>query len=344
MKVIQVCFPEPYRITLEETEIRENLGDKEILVKNYYTLISPGTELAFYTGTHIGLSDPNNRWAKYPFYPGYASVGEVLEVGNDISEFNKGDLVYTLGRHRSIDIVDITNLKDRPVIKLDKELSLEEMIFARLAAISLTALYVSNFYVGDYITVFGLGLVGNFASQLFEIAGARVIGIDPVKSRLIKAKSCGIEYLVNPEEEELYTTIKEITREKGIRLVIEATGVPSVLDTAFTIVNKRGQIILLGSPRGKVEVDIYNYIHRMGVNLLGAHEGLQGFFDIPDRLTSTLYVMELIKKKILKVKELHTHTIGPENIKDAYELLLNKKEETLGVLIDWRDKWVNSEE
>lgn len=338
MKVVQVCFPGPYQITLEETEVKENLGDKEILVKNYYTLISPGTELAFYTGSHIGLSDPNNKWAKYPFYPGYASVGEVLEIGADVSDFNRGDFVYIIGRHRSFEIVDVTNLKDRPIIRLDKEFPLEEAVFARLAAISLTALYVSNFCTGDYIAVFGLGLIGNLASQLFEIVGTRVIGIDPVKNRLIKARQCGIEYLINPEEESLCTTIKEITNGKGVQIVIEATGIPSILNTAFTVVNRRGQIILLGSPRGKAEIDIYNHIHRMGTNLLGAHEGLQGFANIPDRLTSTLYVMELIKKKILKVRELHTHTIKPEDIKDAYELLLSKKEEALGILIDWRNK------
>ena len=49
-------------------------------------MISPGTELAFYTGTHIGFKDPSVKWAEYPFYPGYASVGNFVEIGNNIKK------------------------------------------------------------------------------------------------------------------------------------------------------------------------------------------------------------------------------------------------------------------
>jgi len=337
MKALQIFFPSPYQVVLEEKEIDEEIGDKEILVKNHYTLISPGTELAFYTGTHVGLSDPNNKWAKYPFYPGYASVGEVIKVGKDISEFKVGDLVYTLGRHCSVIKTELSDPLNRPVVKLSKDISQEEILFARLVAISLTAIHVGKFEIGEYTAVFGLGLIGNFVSQLLKIRGIGVIGIDPVENRLLKAKLCGIEYTINPDKEDIYNKIYEITGGKGLRSVIEATGIPSVLDIAFKLVDKRGQIILLGSPRGKAEIDIYNDIHRKGISIVGAHEGLQEYFDIPNRLTNTLYAIELIKRGILKVKELHTHTVVPAKAKEAYELLLNKKEEALGILIDWQE-------
>ena len=44
---------------------------------------------------------------------------------------------------------------------------------------------------GDRVVVIGLGLVGNFAAQLFQLAGARVLGLDIAARRLEVARACG---------------------------------------------------------------------------------------------------------------------------------------------------------
>ena len=84
-KIIEICFPDKYQVEFQSRP--KTLPEKSILVKNFFSLISPGTELAFYTGTHIGLKDPKNSWASFPFFPGYASIGIVEQADGMMNSF-----------------------------------------------------------------------------------------------------------------------------------------------------------------------------------------------------------------------------------------------------------------
>ncbi|QHI70653.1 hypothetical protein [Tichowtungia aerotolerans] len=58
-------------------------GSGELLVKNHKSLISIGTE----TTAFIGDYPAGSTWEKdfpYPFDAGYATVGEVIEVGEGV--------------------------------------------------------------------------------------------------------------------------------------------------------------------------------------------------------------------------------------------------------------------
>src|SRR5439155_14039658 len=54
-------------------------------------------------------------------------------------------------------------------------------------------------------------------------------------------------------------------------IVIEATGTPSVVPDALRVAGEMARVVLLGSPRGRVEIDPYTDIHRKGVSVIGAH-------------------------------------------------------------------------
>src|SRR5579862_5579800 len=98
MKARRVVFTGPHRAELEEFTVPETCGPEEALVRNCATLISPGTELAVFTDSW----DVPIRAAKpYPMRVGYAAVGEVLAVGDQVSELKPGDLVFTPTGHAS---------------------------------------------------------------------------------------------------------------------------------------------------------------------------------------------------------------------------------------------------
>ena len=48
------------------------------------------------------------------------------------------------------------------------------------------------------------------------------------------------------------------------------------------------------------------------------------------------HMLDLIAKSKLLIEPLLTHSLPAAEAKSAYELLLNAKERTLGVLLDWR--------
>ena len=95
-----------------------------------------------------------------------------------------------------------------------------------------------------------------------------------------------------------------------------------------------GQVILLGSPRGNAEVDLYFDLHRTGVSIIGAHGSRQvdaaQFGDPdPDEL-----MLDFIARERLKVAPLLTHVVPASGAATAYRGLLEDKDAWLGVLLD----------
>jgi threonine dehydrogenase-like Zn-dependent dehydrogenase len=221
-------------------------------------------------------------------------------------------------------LVYVSNLQDNPVIKLPDGLSPQEAVFARLAAISMTSLHQSRIHTGDTVVVLGMGLIGNLAAQLFALQGAVVAAVDVEPGRLDIARSVGLARTVLSAEG---VNTKEAVRDcLGVEpdIVVEATGVPALANEALELVRKRGQVVLLGSPRGTVVMKIYEHIHSKGVFLTGAHENMQKLPGVPNRGKTTAYVLDLISKGNLRVASLMTHCIPYGKAEEAYDMLLNK--------------------
>ncbi len=331
MKIKQIVFPSKMQAEIVEAEISDTPGPEEILVENTYGLISPGTELAMFTESHAGFPVPDFQYAKFPFYPGYASVGKVLVTGKDVENFQEGDLVYTAGKHTSHAIAS-TN---RTTIKIPDEVAIEHAPFAVLAQISLTAVRLSNVRLGQTVAVFGQGMIGNFAAQLMKAAGARqVVCIDIEEKRLSFSTMCDLHDHINPTIHDIGQRLEEITGRTGCQIVVEATGDPQVAPAAAKISSQNGKVILLGSPRGGTEMSLYFDIHRTGVSIIGAHGGRQPEVALYDDPEPHELMLDFIAQGRLEIASLHTHTLPASDAQLAYDGLLNEKGKFLGVLLD----------
>ena len=80
MKARQAVIAEPFRVGVREVDLPDP-GPEQVLVRTEASFVSPGTELAVYTGTHQWLQDPSLPDWKFPFRPGYSAAGEVVAVG-----------------------------------------------------------------------------------------------------------------------------------------------------------------------------------------------------------------------------------------------------------------------
>ncbi len=83
MKARQVVITGPNAVSVREVEIPDP-APNQILVQTEASVISAGTELAVYTGTHQWLKDPNLPDWKFPFRPGYSAAGVVAAVGSAV--------------------------------------------------------------------------------------------------------------------------------------------------------------------------------------------------------------------------------------------------------------------
>ena len=343
----QVVVRGPRDLVLEEQEVNPGgLEENEVVVKNRFSAISAGTELSIYTGINPRVYEPGS-WCSYPFHPGYAGLGEVVSVGKGVSVAKEGELVFHHAHHSSFDVADSRYF---PHVRITQDMLLPEVALVRFAAIVLSgAVRLSKKDLGDSVALFGLGLVGQMAAQLFHLSGCEVFAFDPVASRRKVAESVGACAAVfdpaktNPTEE-----LKRLTGGRGADLLVEATGLASVVAENIGGVRRNGQVVLLGTPHGATKSDlteVFRQVHLNWINVVGALE--MDFPLEPSPLTrhsyqeDVAYLLGLIKKGTLRTKEL-VSVVAPSEFKDAYEGLLGpyerqagRGEERLAVVVDW---------
>jgi threonine dehydrogenase-like Zn-dependent dehydrogenase len=130
--------------------------------------------------------------------------------------------------------------------------------------------------------------------------------------------------------------------QRGAEVVADATGVPDAVPVAMSLACDGGQVIVVGSPRGRAkDVNFYDDLHRRYLEVTGAHGNmlfepahtrLAGAWDIHK---AQHWLLAALNRGRLSLAKLVTHRIQPEQLGDAYEGLLKKKEEYLGVLVRW---------
>ena len=242
MQAKGLFFPNKMQVEVEDFDLPKTLQPKQILVENLFGLISPGTELAMFTQTHVGFSRPGFGYASYPFRPGYATVGRTIDVGTEVVDLQAGDMVFTRTRHASHAVLSRWE-------KVTDTTTIQRVPFVSMAQVALTSVRLSSIRLGQTVAVFGQGLVGNLTAQLMRCAGARqVIGIDLISSRLAISAQCGIDTQINSAQTEVTDRIKHLTGDTGCQIVVEATGAPQVVPQALKAAAQLGEVILLGSP------------------------------------------------------------------------------------------------
>src|SRR5438477_5007794 len=128
MRASQAVLVEPYKVEVREVELPEP-GPGQVLVRTEASFVSPGTELAVYTGAHQWLKDPNLPDWKFPFRPGYSAAGAVVEVGSGVSGWKAGDRISFPGNHASAELLTIGHERAR-LWKLPPKLDAEKAAWA----------------------------------------------------------------------------------------------------------------------------------------------------------------------------------------------------------------------
>lgn len=327
MKGIRVVFRRPGIVELEEYDVKPPRSG-EVLVKTLYTLISPGTELAF-------LYSLPNTPRKFPMVVGYSNVGVVEELGRGVSGLKVGQAVVSWSPHASH-----VTVSAEKVFPVPEDLSLEEASFFALGAICLQGVRKAGVEIGESALVIGLGLVGQLTAQLLRLSGAvPIIGLDLYEGRLKLARKLGADYVFNPSKVDVEEEVLRLTEGKGASLTIEASGSPEAVNLAFRLTRKLGRVVLLGSSRGETTVNFYRDIHRKGLHVIGAHvstvpevESFRYYWTLRDEIKT---FFKLLKMRSLNVRDLISVKLSFRDASKAYELLRKEKDRVVGILLDW---------
>ncbi len=307
-----------------------NPGPGEVLLEMQYSVISAGTERA-------NLLNLPNTSGGFPYRPGYCGIARVVAIGDGVDSVSVGHRVLAdFCGHRSH---ALQKADDLTVVGDDIE-SLDAA-FVVIAAMGLQGVRKLKLELGESAMVIGLGLLGVFATQLARIDGAIpviVSDFDPARRAL--ALDLGADHAFSPDDADLAERIRDLTDGEGPDAIVEVTGAAEALQDALKYVARQGRISLLGCTRvSDAPIDFYQYVHKPGVSLIGAHtfvrpkvDSYPGYWTARDDHRALL---ALIAAGRLKVRPIISEIVSPETAPAVYTRLAEEKHPPLGIVFDW---------
>ena len=323
----QVLFIEKGSAAIRECEMPE-AGPGELLVRARVSLISPGTERAWLLGL------PNTA-TRYPQSTGYSHIGEVVAVGPDVEGWQVGDRVASGSRHCLYAAAPAESCN-----RIPEGLADEQAAFFRLASIALQAVRKARIELGEPVAVIGCGLIGLMAMQLARLhGGLPVVSIDKDPQRLEFAVTLNADAALAADDRLKPALLAHC--DDGPAVVLEASGHPEAIPTAFDLARFGGRVVLLGSTRGDTEaVNFYRDVHKKGLTVLGAHESTRPQHDsAPGWWTHRAdqeTALKLLARERLVVEPLITHRFSWQDAAEAYATLIAWQPGMLGTILNWQ--------
>ncbi|MCX8171327.1 MAG: zinc-binding alcohol dehydrogenase [Candidatus Bathyarchaeota archaeon] len=317
----------PNQVRIKSTFSAEKHGTTLLI----YRGLSPFSEKAFDPSTGLFMPRCEGRgWSiSFPIKLGNMTVGIVTEVGSQVKRFRIGDRVYGYLPIRETHTVNEENVNPAP-----PELSDEEIVCIDPAVVALMAVREGHVRIGDTVAVFGLGAIGLMTVQMAKLSGALlIIGVEPVERRRKLAEQYGADITLNPNECDAGLEIKKVTGWKGVDVSIETSGSYSALHHSIRGTGYGGTIVPVswyhGEARGLNLGEEWHFNRQIMVS--GARVESEPYRDYPlwDRKRIYEAVINLFKRKLLRVDGILSPIVRFEDVAEAYRLIDERPEETI---------------
>ena len=317
-------------------------GINDVLIRVHKTGIC-GTDLHIYDW---------DAWAErtipVPMVIGHEFVGEIVERGSNVSDFEIGDLVsgeghVVCGRCRNC------MAGQRHLCAHSIGLGVQRPgAFAELVALPMTNVWhqkpgidedVAAIFdpfgnavhsalmfpvLGEDVLITGAGPIGCMAAAVVRHAGARhVVVSDPNHYRLGLARKMGATVAVDPTERELADVERELGMTEGFDVGLEMSGNPQALRTMIDAMSHGGSIALLGIPAGEVTLDLNPVIFDMLT--------LKGIYG--REMYESWYQMAVLVESGLDITPVITHRFSYRDFEDAFAVA--RSGQSGKVLLDW---------
>jgi S-(hydroxymethyl)glutathione dehydrogenase / alcohol dehydrogenase len=289
MKTIAAILVENKKdLVIDEIEIPQlNFG--QVLVKVNTTRIC-GSQI----GEIDGVKGPD-RWL--PHLLGHEAGADVMEVGAGVSTVQPGDRVVLHWRKGSglngegprynwngkvVNAGNITTFSQYSIISENRMTKVADdidyEICALLADTLTTGFGVINndakVKIGESVVVIGCGGIGLGAILGASLAGANpIIGLDIFDHKLEKAKQYGATHGIKSRDIDIKKAVEEIVGATGCDVVVDNTGIPEMIETAYSMTSSKGRCVGVGVMPSEKSIKINTLPLHFGKTLTGSEGG-----------------------------------------------------------------------
>ena len=318
------------------------IGINDVLIRVHKTGIC-GTDL------HIESWDP---WAAKTIHPplvvGHEFVGDIVEIGSNVADFQPGDLVsgeghVVCGRCRHC-LAGRRNLCPNTIgLGVGRDGA-----FAEYVALPMTNVWhhwpgineeVAAIFdpfgnavhtalafpiLGEDVLVSGAGPIGLMATAVARHAGARhVVVSEPNAYRRAIATRMGASLAIDPRERTLESAFEELDMVEGFDVALEMSGNPTALRAAIGAMAHGGGIAILGIPTEEITLDVNAIVFKMLT--------LRGIYG--REMYETWYKMTVMLQSGLDITPAITHRFGFREFEAAFAAA--RAGDSGKVIMDW---------
>lgn len=362
MEILEVPFPA--------------LNKGQVLVRNHYSVISAGTEGKTVSDARKGyIAKARSRQKEVkmvidaiktegfkktydlvmnkleaPSTLGYSCAGDVIAVGEDVTDIKVGDRV-ACGGGGAVH-ADIVAINRNLCVKIPDNVPFNYAAFTTIAAIAIQGIRQADLRFGENCTVIGLGLIGLLAVQILKAAGIKVIGVDISPAQVNKAGDVGANLALIRNQNGIVQSIIDYTQGYGTDAVIITAGTNSLdpVEFAGEICRKKGRVVIVGAvPTGFSRANFYR--KELDLRMSSSYgpgrydavyeeKGIDypiGYVRFTENRNMQSFI-ELLAENKIAMDKLITHVFPLEDAPKAYDLILGKNEQVIGVLIQYDTK------
>ncbi len=342
MKALVKSKAEP-GLWLEDVPVPD-VGINDVLIKVDRTGVC-GTDLHIYKW---------DSWASktipVPMVVGHEFVGEIVEVGSNVTDFFPGEIVSGEGhvvcgrcrnclagrRHLCADtegvgvnrpgafaeylVLPMTNVwHHHPSVDKDVASIFDPFGNAVHSALSFPVL-------GEDVLITGAGPIGIMAAAVVRHSGARFVVITDVNPyRLELAKKMGVTLAVDVRERRLAGVQQELGMAEGFDVGLEMSGNDAAFREMLQNMCHGGKIAMLGIPEQEIAIDWNTVVFNMLT--------IKGIYG--REMYETWYKMTVMLQSGLDIRPVITHRLHYTEFEKAFEVM--KSGESGKVILDWKD-------
>ena len=321
----RVAKPEgKFNIVIEEVTMPEP-SPGEVRIKAVRSLISRGSEMGGrYTREH----------AVNPESMGYSLAGIVDAIGEGIDHYAVGDKVVASAPHAQYAVrpARVSSLQEQAqVVPMLPSVTFDQAPYYPLTSGAVSWVDIENIQPYDTVVILGQGLVGSLLMQVAKANGrGRIIAVDTLDSRCTLSEELGADVVINASDEDPIRAVHKITNGVGAHIVVYAVGGPAgpkAFDQGLDMLAIGGLLHLIGLYEDQPLPLTSGKIQRR--RLLGGYYGQV----IPSGVS--LRAMQLLGSDIIRTDKMTTHLFPYMEAPAAFDLLYNRMDEALGVLLNW---------
>lgn len=327
---------------LEEVPV-PTIGINDVLIRVDRTGIC-GTDLHIYNW---------DSWAQktipVPMVVGHEFVGEIVEVGSNVTDFFPGDVVsgeghVVCGRCRNCLAGRRHLCKDTQGVGVNRSGAFAEYLALPMSNVwhhrhnidrDVASIFdpfgnavhtaLSFPVLGEDVLITGAGPIGIMAAAVVKHAGARFVVVTDVNDyRLGLARNMGATHTVNVRNENLAEVQQQLGMKEGFDVGLEMSGSPDAFRAMIASMAHGGKIAMLGIPSEPISIDWNTVVFNMLT--------IKGIYG--REMYETWYKMTVMLESGLNINPVITHRFSYQEFEQGFQIM--KTGQSGKVILSWR--------